>query len=192
MTNTDWKIVVGAVWSVALLFIGPWVSHLYEKRGKLISYFGHVSSFRTTPPGGAPIVVNAHSVILYNAGRKAATNVRLRHLVLPDFTIFPGVLYSVENLPTGEREIVIPTLVPKEQITVSYLYFPPVTYEQVNAGIRFDEGFAQAIPVLLQRRYPKWFNFLVGSLMLIGVLTVLHIVYHLVLTRALSSHYYGK
>ena len=89
MTDIDWKIVAGAAWSVALLFIGAWVSRLYEKRAKLISYFGHVSSFRTTPPGGTPLVVHAHSVIIYNAGRQAATNVRLRHVFLPDFVIFP-------------------------------------------------------------------------------------------------------
>lgn len=180
MAAVDWRIAGGAAWSVALLFIGAWVSRAYEKRGKLISYFQHVSSFRTTPPGGVPVVVNAHSVVLYNAGRKAATNVRLRHVVLPDFIIFPGVLHSIETLPSGEREIVIPTLVPKEQITISYLYFPPVTYEQVNAGIRFDEGFAHQIPVLLQRQYPKWFNYLAASLMLIGIVTILYIIYHLV------------
>jgi len=177
-TNIDWKVVGGAAWSVALLVIGGWLNRLYEKRAKLISYFGHVSSFQTTPPGGVSVQVNAHSVVLFNAGRKSATNVRLRHAFLPDFVIFPDVQHRIETLPSGQREIVIPALVPKEQITISYLYFPPVTFTQVNAGIRCDEGFAHQIPVLLQRQYPKWFNWLAGLLMLIGVLTLLYLAYH--------------
>jgi hypothetical protein len=180
----DWKIVLGAVWSLALLFIGAWVNRRYERRAKLISYFGHVSSFQTTPPGGAPLVVNAHSVILQNAGRKTATNIRLGHSYLPDFVIFPRVQYTIQPLPAGGREIVIPALVPKEQITISYLYFPPVTFEQVNSGIKFDDGFAQQIPVLLQRQFPKWINILVGTLMLIGTTTILYFVYQALIVLA--------
>ena len=66
-----------------------------------------------------------HSVVLRNSGRRPATNVRLAHPYLPDFNVFPSVGYRVENLPGGGREIVMPTLVPNEQVTISYLYFPP-------------------------------------------------------------------
>jgi hypothetical protein len=55
-------------------------------------------------------------------------------------------------MPRGRQDIVIPKLIPGEQVTISYLYFPPMTFDQVNDGIKCDQGFAQAIPVL-PRRY---------------------------------------
>jgi hypothetical protein len=75
-------------------------------------------------------------------------------------------------------DIVIPTLIRSEEITVSYLYFPPVTVAQVNAGIKCDEGFAHPIPVLLQRQYPRWVNIFAASLMVLGLVSVLYFFYH--------------
>ena len=97
-----------------------------------------------------------HTVILRNAGRRSATNVRLRHHYLPDFNVWPSVQYHTEHLPERGTEIVIPVLVSGEQITISYLYFSPVTVNQINDGIKSDQGFAQQIPVLLQQQYAKW------------------------------------
>lgn len=178
--TVDWKVVGNAVWALAMLFAGAWINRRYERRARLISYYGHVSAFKTTPPGGTPIQVNAHSVIVQNAGRKVATNVRLRHKYLPDFVISPGIQHSIDQLPSNERDIVIPSLIPKEQITVSYLYFPPITYEQIHAGIRSDEGFAEAIPVLLQRQYPRWIIVCLQILIALGAITVLYFAIHLV------------
>ena len=73
----------------------------------------------------------------------------------------------------------MPVLVPGEEVTVSYLYFPPLTFAGVNAGIKCDQGFARAIPVLLQRQYSKWVNSVVAVLMLLGLITVLYLLYKL-------------
>ena len=71
----------------------------------------------------------------------------------------------------------IPTLVPGEQITVSYLYFPPHTVADVNTGVKHDGGFAQQIPVLLQRQYPQWFNRMVALLLLMGAVFTTYLIY---------------
>ncbi len=173
----DWGVVATIAAPMITLFVGVWVNRRFENRPHLVSYFGHVSSFTHTPATGQPFSVYTHSVVLRNAGRRSATNVRICHSVFPDFNIWPQVAYSVQQLPGGATEIVIPNLVPAEQITISYLYFPPVTVDQINAGIRSDEGFAQTIPVLLQRQYPRWFNVTVAILMLIGVVSVVYLVY---------------
>ena len=123
------------------------------------------------------MVIHTHAVVLRNTGRRSATNIRLTHMVLPDFNIWPALMHSVETLPTGERDIVIPTLVPGQEVTISYLYFPPLTVAQINAGIRHDQGFAQAIPVLLQRQYPRWFNNTAVIFMLVGVIASLYALY---------------
>ena len=178
----DWQIVISIAVPIITLFLGVWANRKFENKPNLISYFGHVSSFKYTLDNGQLIDVFTHSVVLRNAGRRSATNVRITHNELPDFNIWPKIAYSTENLPEGGKDILIPTLVPGEQITISYLYFPPTTVEQINAGIKSDQGFAKAIPVLLQRQYSMWFNISVALLMLAGTIAVLYVIFYLVWT----------
>ncbi len=114
-------------------------------------------------------------------GRLATpTSCRARHCGQGfDFNIWPALDYRVEDLPGGSREIVIPTLVPGEEVTVSYLYFPPITADQINAGIKSEQGFARTIPVLLQRQYPRWFTRTAAGVMLIGIVALLYVAYYL-------------
>lgn len=178
----DWTAVATIAAPIFALFVGVWVNRRFESRPILIAYFGHVATFRHTPTGGQSLNVHTHSVVLRNAGRQAATNVRLHHNFLPDFNIWPALVHRVEPLPDGSRDIVIPVLIPGETITVSYLYFPPVIVTQVNAGIKCDQGFAQQIQVLLQRQYPRWFNQLTLLLLYVGLISVVYMVYRLALT----------
>ncbi len=178
--SIDWKVVATIAAPIIALFVGVWVNRRFESRPILISYFGHVSAFRVVPPAGQPVFVNTHAVVLRNAGRRSATNVRLRHHVLPDFNIWPALQHHVEDVPGGGREIVIPTLVPSEEVTISYLYFAPVTVAQVNAGIKSDQGFAHAIPVLLQRQYPKWFNLSAAFLMIVGLVSLVYVAFYVI------------
>jgi hypothetical protein len=176
----NWSAVATIAAPIIALFVGVWINRRFENRPLLISYFSHVAAFRTTPPSGPTIFVHTHAVVLRNVGRRSATNVRLRHNVLPDFTIWPEIQHHVEDLPGSGREIVIPTLIPGEQITVSYLYFAPVTFDQINAGILSNEGFARQIPVLLQRVYPRWLNRTLAALILIGLIWVVYLVFYFV------------
>jgi hypothetical protein len=87
------------------------------------------------------------------------------------------VAHTIETLPDGSRDIVFPSLVPGEQLTISYLYFPPLVVDNVNAGIKCDQGFPQAISVLLQRQYPRWLNRLIGLLLIVGIVSVLYLIF---------------
>lgn len=171
----DWNAVATVAAPIIALFVGVWVNRRFESRPKLISYFSHVSAFRHIPEGGEPLQVNTHSVVLRNTGRRSATNVRLHHANLPNFNIWPVVVHNIETLPDGSQDIVIPALIPGEEITVSYLYFPPLVAGQINAGIKCDQGFANQITVLLQRQYPRWFNRTVIVLFFVGVVTVCYL-----------------
>lgn len=177
MWSIDWMIVATIASPTIALFAGVAINRWFENRPVLISYFGHVAVFQHTPQNGPPMQVHTHQVVIRNAGRRSATNVRLHHVVLPGFKVWPMTAYTVEVLPDGSRDIVFPALIPGEQATISYLYFPPLTVENVNAGIKCDQGFAQAIPVLLQRQYPRWVNNLVGFLIISGIVSVLYVSY---------------
>lgn len=176
--NINWMVVATIAAPIIALFVGVWINRRFENRPKLISYFGNVAAFIHTADAGQQIHVHTHTVVLRNVGRRSATNVRVHHTTLPDFNIWPQVVHHVEELTEGSKDIVIPTLVPGEQITLSYLYFPPVTVVQVNAGIKCDQGFANQIPVLLQRQYPRWFNICAAILMLFGIVTFLYLAYY--------------
>ena len=65
-----------------------------------------------------------------------------------NITVYPPVQYSIERNPEGAGEIVFPVLVPKEQVTISYLYFPPLLWNQINVNTKSDEGFAKIINVI--------------------------------------------
>lgn len=173
----DWNAVATIAAPVITLFLGVWVNRRFESRPVLISYFSHVSAFRYSPPAGQPMGINTHSVVLRNTGRKSATGIRIHHNTLPDFNIWPTVVHTVETLPDGTKDIVIPALVPGEQITISYLYFHPVTVDQINAGIKSDQGFSQQIAVLLQRQFPRWVRVVVGILMVTGLVSIVYALY---------------
>ena len=113
-------------------------------------------------------------MVIRNAGRRPARNVRLSHRYLPDFNIWPPVQFDVEDVPHSGRDIIISTVVPDQQLVISYLYFPPHTFDSINAGVRHDNGFAKPITVLLQEQYSRWFTCAARILVLIGISTVLY------------------
>ncbi|MFQ5956046.1 MAG: hypothetical protein ACE5JZ_13355, partial [Kiloniellales bacterium] len=164
----DWGVVTTIAAPLVALFVGALVNRALESRPRLVTYLGHVSVHTLKQHDGSTSDVYTHSVVLRNAGRRPATNVRLAHPYLPDFNVLPDVEHRVEDLPGGGKEIVIPTLVPNEQVTISYLYFPPVTWNQINDQIKSDEGLAKVLQVLPTQQYPRWFNRLAAGFMLAG------------------------
>ena len=120
--NFDPDIIAKVAGPVLSLIVGALIKHYAEARSKVVSFIGHASAF--VVQGEYPTSVHTHSIVVRNAGRKAATNVRLAHAVLPpNITVYPPINYLIERNPEGAGEIVFPILVPKEQVTVSYLYF---------------------------------------------------------------------
>lgn len=176
----DWQLFATISAPLLALFVGVWLNRRIEKRPVLMTHWGHVSSFRQQLPDGTSNFVNTHSVVVVNQGKRSATNVRLSHTILPDFNIWPAVPYRQEQVPNSGSDIVIPTMVPGEQIMISYLYFPPVTYEQINSGVKHDEGFATAIPVLLQRQYPRWFYNSSAILVLVGLSALVYALFEVI------------
>ena len=165
--NFSTETIAKLVSPILTLIIGAIIKRYTERRARVISYIGHVSSFALQ--NDERTLVFTHSVIVRNAGRKAAQNVRIGHNIMPpNVTIFPKVQYRIEKTPEGASEIVIPVLVPKEQITISYLYFPPSTVDKINTYTKSDEGFAKIINVIPIPQPSKWILWLVWILIFIG------------------------
>lgn len=172
----DWNTYAIIIAPVAALFVGALLNRATERRPKLITHLGHVSAHRVPQQDGTFVDVFTHSVVLRNTGRKPAANVRISHDTLPNYNVFPQINCYTENLPDGGSDIVIPKLVPGQLITISYLYFPPITWRNTNVSVRSDEGFAKEINVLPTKQYPKWLNFVAAVLMLIGLSSLLYLI----------------
>src|SRR5437899_3122244 len=115
-----------------------------SKRARLEAFFIHATSHPI--PGAKNQQVNTHALVVRNAGTKPAINLRVVHNVMPEsIRVWPTVNYTVNNLPLG-GELLFPALVPREQITISYLYAPPLTYDQIGALVKSDDGLAQVLP----------------------------------------------
>lgn len=110
-----------------------------------------------------------------NSGKLAAKNVRLDHKILPDYKIIPNVKHEISDIPDGGKEILFPILVPNEQITITYLYFPPLTYADVNTQIKSDEGLAKIINVLPTQSLTKLQRWIAYLLLFIGCSTTIYL-----------------
>jgi len=171
-------LVLDAVKFVLGAFVGAAITRRVEGKAELVSFWGHVSAFAMINPGQPRLTLHTHDVVIRNVGKKAANNVRISHQVLPEyFNINPSVPYTVEQLPGGQKDILIPKLVPKQQIVISYLYYPPITFDQINSGIRSDEGFAKPVEMELSQKTPPWVMALGVAGFLIGCLTVLYLIW---------------
>lgn len=168
----DWPTIWKIAQPILMLFIGGLVARFFERRPRLVSFLLDASSVVVRPPEGQPTRVHLHSLVVRNAGKKPALNVRVGHNVLPEFTVHPDVAYKVEPLPGGGTEIIFPVLVAGEQVSIQYLYFPPLLWHQVNTHIKSDEGPAKIMSVLPQQQFSRPVQYGLGAVMLIGFVAI--------------------
>jgi hypothetical protein len=172
--DVNWDLVIKIVVPAGTLVLGRFLDRWLTKKPRLISYLGHVSSF--TLRNQSQTLVFTHAIVVRNAGREAANNVRIGHSVLPDYQLSPSVYHTVEQIQTGGTEVVIPKLVPGEQVTVSYLYFPPLTWNQINTYTKSDEGLARILTVIPTPQPQKWIVRLFLFLVFVGIVAVIYLV----------------
>lgn len=109
----NWSIFTAFAAPILALLVGMWLERFLERKPKLIAYFTHASVFDIR--GDNPIRVHTHGIVIQNAGKKPAIDVRVRHSLLPvNYNVFPDIEYRVQNLPGGGAEIVFPMLVSNE------------------------------------------------------------------------------
>lgn len=160
-----------------------------DAKPKLVCYMIHSIAIPTrnqNEPHAHPIIVHTHTIAVRNAGKKSATNVRIGHYFLPDFQINPPLTYEVTRNTDNTGEILIPTLVPGEQIAIGYLYFPPQTYQNINSYCKSDEVLAKYVNVVPMVPAGKIQLFILWSLVFIGASSLLYWLLTLLLIWAQS------
>jgi hypothetical protein len=166
--------------AVIIAVLGGFAGRAIERRPRVVVFYGHVGAFQLQPsgqlPGGG---VHTHSVVIKNTGKLAARNVRLPHrlaLTPPlNFYVDPPTDFTRTPLAGGGEQITFPVLVPGQQVTVSYLYFPPLHFSQINLPISSDEGMARVLNVLPTPQLPRWRLAILWALAFVGVITTVYL-----------------
>lgn len=169
----NWPLLGEIAKPIAGVILGFLLTRAFERRAKLVSFFLHANAVQMQGDRG-PYMVHTHSVVLRNEGKSAATNVRLSHARLPAYSIFPNTPVTREELPGGVVDLVIPIIRPGEQLTIAYLYFPPLLFSQVHVGIKHDEGFAQPREVVPVTPLRRWQQHVLQCLVIIGMVALIY------------------
>lgn len=165
--DLDIDVVGKLVAPLLTAIVGGIVKRYLEARPNLITYLVHASAIALGDDKKTN--VNSHSIVVRNAGKKTAHNVRIGHNFLPAFQIHPQLAHDVIKGANNSAEIVIPTLVAGEQINISYLYFPPDVWSQVHSYCKSDEMSAKYVNVVPAAQPTKpqialfWFLLFVGA-----------------------------
>lgn len=165
--------VIGKLLAALITAISGFAMRWYfEVRPKLLTYLIHASAIPLGDDQGNN--VNTHSIVVRNAGKKTANNIRIGHNFLPQFQIYPQLSHSVIRDASGSAEILVPTLVPNEQVTISYLYFPPLLWNQVHSYCKSDEMAAKYVNVVPTAQPTKLQLTMICTLLFIGATTIVY------------------
>jgi hypothetical protein len=179
--DVNWDLVVKVAVPIITLCLGIVINRILENKEKLVVHLGHAASHKLEKNDEQPqVIVNTHSVVLKNNGNKSALNVRLGHNQLPNVNVFPDIEYEIKDLPGGGKEIIFPVITPKKEITISYLYYEPTRWQNINTHFESDEGPAKAVPVLLQKQPKPIVLKFVAFLMIVGAISSIYILIELV------------
>ena len=82
--------------------------------------------------------------------------------------------YIFEFTPSGTFQILIPTLAPKEQVTISYLYQEPTVWNQVSSQPKSDDGLAELVTAIPAPRPNRLVRYSTIVLSLVGLSYILY------------------
>jgi hypothetical protein len=148
----DVESVQKLVTTLLALVATPLINRALAQRPRLVWFPVHAEAFHVPPQAGnVGGTIHTHSIVVRNAGNKTCENVRIGHHETPMLhQLYPNVPHAFTRDSNGgpSSEIAIAKLVPQEQITIAYLYFPPLIWDRVHSYIKSDDGFAQRLDLL--------------------------------------------
>jgi hypothetical protein len=181
-------LVTGAV----SLVVGLILHRLTTKTADLIYYTSHVQYVPIPPQQGqqqqGPI--GTFTLFIWNNGGAPARDLHVGHVFLPANNVYPDIPRNIVNTPGGGVAIQFPILPPKTLVSISYLFFGVFAVENILSYVGWEEGTAKRIPVMLQRIWPKWLQYIVRVLFFAGLWVAVNAAWSLV--RFLWLAYYVK
>ncbi|UPG86805.1 hypothetical protein L2Y94_05475 [Luteibacter aegosomatis] len=169
----DYIAILKVAAPLATGVIQYFAKRIVERRPRLLGFITAASAVHVqsvTPP----FWLHSHVLVIRNEGKKVARGVRIRHDSFPqDLSVYPHRSYSIDTNPQGGREIILGDVVPMDQVTISYLYQPPLTLANVNPVVISEDGIAKILFDLPRPQPAAWltalrtgFAFLGGTFLL--------------------------
>lgn len=152
----------------------------------LLSTTGKISLPNSTPSFA---LINTHTIIVCNPYNRLVKDIRIQNYLPQELlndgfksiseiiTIFPSTEYEIKKIDDSTvEEIIFSKLIPKESITITYMYKPTVYFHQFNISVKSDDGFAKPTKYAPQILYPNWLNILLLILIMVGSVTVINLI----------------
>lgn len=175
MIQIDWHQLFDVLRLVVPAGVGALLAFFFQRRPRLQVFYGHVALFRADVQP-APLQLHTHAVIIKNAGNAAAHNLRVLHAIpMPNIDVHPPTNFVRNALPGGAEEIVFEVLTPKMELKLSYLYYPPILWRDINLGVRSDEAIARFVPMRLSRQFSQPVNLAIVAVFLVGIVSILYL-----------------
>lgn len=167
------------------LVVGICLEKYRNRKPDLFYYLLSASSFeipntarQQNPPAQQvqvpTLFINTHSIVIQNGGKVPATNVEVVHHRILDssfhYRVAPDVPFTVDTTPGHGLILRFPNLLPGHAITISYLYTSPLLVNQIHNYVNCHESAGYAINVLSVRQTPKWLQYLLLWLGLLGLI----------------------
>jgi len=160
----------------AVSVLVPAVLYVFRPKSRIIWSHLHGSVFllpgakQSDGQNGPPISVHTRTVLIQNIGKATADSIEVYWpFKLENFELWPRVKYSEETLGNGTFVLMIERMVPKELVMIELLNVNNQIPDVTRVRSANHEGIQLAM--IWQRVFPKWFNLLVGALMMLGLFT---------------------
>ncbi len=170
-------LITGAV----SLAVG-WLLHIVTtRRPELIHYLSHQQWVTLRQQQNQPPThIGTVTLFLFNQGKAPAKDVHIGHTTLPAHNVFPDIPREIVQLPSGGSAIRFPVFPARTLVSISYLFWGPLTVEQFLAYVESEDGMSKRIPVMLQRIWPQWWIRFAGVLFFAGLWVLVNAAWTLV------------
>lgn len=152
------------------------IDYLVARRPKVVAFFTHGATFKFFA-NDSWNPVNTMGLALQNTGRAAATDIRIVHRRRPlFFQAFP-IMNATETLtPQGDWEILIPSILAKQIVFVSYLDGLPLDSTLISYMACSDHVIRQ-VPIQFARVLPKWKLYPIVASFLLGAFVIIRFIF---------------
>lgn len=169
-----WNLRPEIIKTILTILSGLLLHRLTTKKADLISYVSHLQTVTFQPQGQLPAaLIQTFSLFLWNQGKAPAKEVQVLHYFLPPHNVYPDLPRTEVQTPGGGTMIQFPSIPPRVLVTITYLVFNLPANQQIISAVNSEHGPAHHIPVNLQRIFPKWVQYILGLLIMLGAYTVI-------------------
>ncbi|WP_422037611.1 hypothetical protein [Roseibium sp.] len=172
------------VLAIAQYFLQPKVKLVW---GLTHGFMHKVTLEQTSEEEADHIAICTNYHLLSNNGRGVATDVEVTFNYIPkNFEVWPQRQFETSVNPNGRFIVKFGSIAPREQISLNVLMLHGETPSILS--VRSNEATGKLIPLIVNRRFPRWLYVVVGALLVLGFASFIYLVIELVgVFAALSS-----